>query len=52
MTLKKDKESLAGSENGFIQVRNCKQHCQGGTALPQELTHQARQFIFMNPLPL
>jgi hypothetical protein len=37
MTLKKDKESLAGNENYFIWVRNHKQHCQGGIALSREL---------------
>jgi hypothetical protein len=34
MTLKKDKEYLAGSESDFIQVRNHNQHCQDGIALP------------------
>ena len=52
MTLKKDKESLAGSKNYFIWVRNRKQHCQGGIALSRELIYQARQYLFMNPLPL
>jgi len=50
--IKKDKESSAGSENNFIQVRNHNQHCQGGTALPRELIYQTRQFLLMNPLPL
>jgi hypothetical protein len=48
--LKKDKESSAGSENDFIRVRNRKQHCQGGRALPREPTYQTRQFLLMNPL--
>jgi len=52
MTLKKNKESLAGSENDFIQVRNHTQHFQCGIALPREPTYQATQFPFMNPLPL